>query len=688
MFLFGIAIIVKMVYIQVKEGPQLAEKAQKQEIRLFSLKADRGNILSANGELLATSVPVFELRMDVGSPYISDNTFYSNVDSLAVSLHNLFGKHSTRFYKRLLVKARKKGNRFLLLKRRVSYEQLKRIRQFPILRKGKIRGGLITFQQTKRKLPFGMLAARTIGYEIKSQNLKVGIEGAYNSILTGVDGKQLRRRLNHNAWIPIHSKNEKEPHNGEDIVTTIDVNLQDVAENALRKQLIKHKARMGCAVLMQVQTGDIKAIANLSYNPSNGEYDEVYNMAVGKKYEPGSTFKLASIIAVLEDHKVKLSDTISVGKGYAVYYGRTLRDVHAMGDGRITVREAFEHSSNVGISKIIYNSYKKNPAKFIKRLYQMSLNKPLGIKIPGEARPYIKSPEDKKYWYLTSLPWMSVGYELELTPLQILTFYNAVANNGVEVKPRFVKEITEGGTVVKKFPVRVRNSQIASSEVIKKVRSLLEGVVLRGTAQNLKNKHFTIAGKTGTAKISENGKYINAYNATFVGYFPADNPKYSCIVVINRPKNGYYGSAAAAPVFKEIADKVYATSLAFEKTYSDTSSKEKSLPAIYHPAWYPDLKTIYSYLQVNQQNYLANESWAVVLPDKKNNRVVFKPVDFKPKVIPNLKGMKAIDAVYILGKMGLKADLKGIGIVYSQSLKPGAYYKKGQLVQLRLTKIN
>ncbi len=681
--LFAVAIIAKLVFIQMKEGPQLVAKAQKQEIRIFNLKADRGNILSSKGDLLATSVPVFEIRMDVANDYISKSLFTEKVDSLSWMLSRLFKDQSKRVYKRKLIRARIRGNRYLLLHRHVSYEQLKKLRTFPIFRRGRNRGGLIAIQKTTRQLPFGLLAARTIGYENKKEGLFVGLEGAYSAVLSGKDGKQIKRRINHGAWIPVHDESEVEPRDGMDVVASIDVNLQDVAEEALMKQMQKHEAKMGCAVLMQVKTGDIKAIANLRYDKKTGSYSESYNMAIGEKIEPGSTFKLASVMAALEDHKIKLTDTLNIGKGYVVYYHRALRDVHAIGNGIITVREAFEHSSNVGISKMIFKHYKSNPNQFIQRLYQMGLNKPLGIELAGEAKPYIKNPSDKKHWYLTSLPWISVGYELELTPLQILTFYNAVANGGIEVKPRFVQKIMDGGQPVKEYGVKVLNSRIAPKKVIRQVQSLLEGVVQRGTAQVLKNEHFKIAGKTGTAKISENGAYIKAYNATFVGYFPADDPQYSCIVVINKPKHGYYGSAVAAPVFKEIANKVYSTSLALSQQKQTEITGLKALPEARKPAWYPDLKIVYRNLGIKQQDYLKNPKWATTAENA--NKVVFREQQFRAGRVPNVKGMRAKDALFLLENMGLLAQIKGRGFVRSQSLKPGTGFKKGQKIFIQLS---
>ncbi|MCK4639399.1 MAG: penicillin-binding protein 2, partial [Bacteroidales bacterium] len=418
--------------------------------------------------------------------------------------------------------------------------------------------------KTIRKMPFKELAKRTIGYENKKENLFVGLEGAYSEYLEGKKGKQLRQRICNGDWKPIQDENEIEPQNGKDIITTIDINIQDVAENALLEHLKEHKAFQGCAILMEVETGYIKAIANLQYDSSDNKYKESYNYAFAENVEPGSTFKLASMIAVIEDRKVNLSDTIDTGDGWIVYYNRTMRDAYKIRDGKITCREAFEKSSNVGVSMIIWDAYKKNPEKFVEHLYDMSLNKPLGIEFQGEGHPFIKHPKDKKIWYGTTLPWMSVGYEISLTPLQILTFYNAVANGGKMVKPMFVKEIRQTGKTIKTFKPVVINKSICSKRTIDTVQSLLEGVVERGTAKSLNNSIYKIAGKTGTAQIANKNKGYNKgfYNASFVGYFPADDPKYSCIVVVNKPSGGkYYGSSVAAPVFKEIADKVYATQL-------------------------------------------------------------------------------------------------------------------------------
>lgn len=565
----------------------------------------------------------------------------------------------------------------------MTYEQLKALRAFPILKRGNHRGGLISIQKTKREMPFDELASRTIGYVSEDKKIKVGLEGAYTDVLTGKNGKQIMRRINHGAWIPIHDANEIEPCDGLDIVTAIDVNIQDVAESALLGQMIHHKAQMGCAILMEVKTGRIEAIANLKYDPKDGYYKENYNMAIAEKFEPGSTFKLPNIIAALEVGNTNLTDSVITGEGFAVIHGLHVQDVHKIGTGRNTVKDVFEHSSNVGMALVINKSFENNPSQFIDFLYSMSLNKPLGIEIMGEGKPYIKHPTDKNIWWKTSLTAMSFGYEVEITPLQLLTFYNAVANNGEMVKPLFVTEVKNGGKTVEQFEKTVLNPQIASERTIQIARQLMEGVILEGTAKRLKNMHFTTAGKTGTAKISGRGGYIpGAYNSTFVGYFPADNPQYSCVVVVQRPsENGYYGGTVAGPVFKEIAAKVYSTSLAFKMELADTSSIK--VPSTGQTSDYTDLRTIINSLGIENNNFLGEEEWAKLFHS--GSKTEFEAVDFNEKYIPDFQGMKAKDAIYLAESLGLQANINGRGQVRSQSLKSGTAINKGDKINLKLS---
>jgi cell division protein FtsI (penicillin-binding protein 3) len=671
--IFGIAIIAKVVYIQVKEGVQLKAKAQTQELKVFDLEANRGNILDKKGNLLATTVPIFEVRFDVSSPYISNDLFKQKVDSIAHGLSNILNLSQTKL-KSSLVKARNKGNRYFLISRRVTYNQLKQIRELPILRNGRYSGGLIAIQKTKRAMPYD-----------EKEDLFVGLEGAYTDVLTGKNGKMVMRRINHGDWIPIHDENDIEPRDGLDIVSTIDIHIQDVTENALLKQLLNHKAYQGCAVVMEVSTGHIIAIANLRYDSSDDKYKEIYNYAIGESIEPGSTFKLASILAALDDDKIKLTDSLVTGEGYTRYYSREMKDTHKIGNGRITVRDAFEQSSNVGISRIIYESYKDKPEKFIDKLYAMSLNKPIGLKIKGEGIPRIKHPSKKQTWYGTSLPWMSIGYELTITPLQTLTYYNAIANNGVMVKPMFVSEIKEGGTVIEKFSTEIINSSIASQKTIDSVKSLLEGVIERGTGKYVfRNSAYKVAGKTGTAQIASNGGYNKTnYNATFVGYFPADNPHYSAIVVINNPSAGkYYGSSVAAPVFKDVADNLYSTSLVLEE--NRISNDNQSIPIPQKVIWTDDVKSIYSNLSIGDVvEFPAIGDWIKASSD--DDKIRFDEVAFSEVRVPNVIGMKAKDAVFLMENVGLQTLISGKGKVRHQSIKAGQPVSDYKSVKLQLS---
>jgi cell division protein FtsI (penicillin-binding protein 3) len=682
--LMAMAIIGKAAYIQFYEGQELIEKAASQELRYFSIEANRGNIYDASGNLLATSVPIFEIRMDVASDLIPEKFFKDNVDSLAICLSRLFGDRSRYQYKQGLEQARREGNRYYLLKRRVTYDELKELRKFPILRRGKYRGGLIVIQKTRRKMPFNELAKRTIGYENKEQALFVGLEGAYNDVLEGINGKQLKRRVSNGDWIPVYGKDELEPSDGQDIITTIDINIQDVAENALSRHLAEHQAFQGCAILMEVSTGHIKAIANLRLDKESGEYRETYNYAIAEGFEPGSTFKLPTILALLEDGKVNLTDTIDIGDGWIMYHGHTMRDVKKIRDGRITVREAFEKSSNVGISMITREAYKDDQAAFVNRLYSMSLNKPLGLEITGEAKPLIRHPDSSSMWYGTSLPSMSIGYALTVTPIQTLAYYNAIANDGVMVKPMFVKEIRQAGRIIRSFETEVINGSICSKATIDTARSLLEGVVERGTATNLLNEHYKVAGKTGTAQIAiENQGYNKkSYNASFVGYFPADNPRYSCIVVVNDPVQGkYYGGTVAAPVFKEIADKVYATQLDIYRERENLQPEPGIPPAMY--GRYDDLAWLCSELNIPVSVESQASEWVVNFREAEGLR--FAPRLIRQDVVPNLLGMNARDAIYIMEKLGMEAKISGYGKVSSQSVKPGSRVSPGSEIILKLS---
>jgi len=581
-----------------------------------------------------------------------------------------------------LQRAHETGNRYFLLKRNVTYDQLKIVRKLPIFDLGKNKGGLIATAINKRVLPFDQLAFRTIGWDKEGRKNDIGIEGAYGNTLDGKRGMRLMQRLPNGMWKPLNRENEIEPVTGRDILTAIDINIQDVAEDALLRQLIINGADHGCAVLMEVKTGKIKAIANLGRNP-DGTYTEKYNYAIGESAEPGSTFKLLSLLAALEDKKIKLTDSVNTHGGFGTRYAnRIMKDSHPGGYTWLTVQQAFEKSSNVGVSLFITRAYGRYPQKFIDRVCSFSVNKPLQLEIAGEGSPKIRSTKSRS-WSRVSLPWMSIGYEVALTPLQILTFYNAVANDGVMVKPRFIQEIRSTTQTYNPFKVQVINPAIASPEAIGMARKLLEGVVEHGTGRSLKNNVYRIAGKTGTSKVANDNAGYNKsnYMGSFVGYFPAENPRYSCIVVINNPTNGdYYGGAIAAPVFKEISDKVYATDLQMGLKWQDTLKTITTPPLM--PGYRNDLEQLYHTINQPVTPTMSYNGWAK--PTLDGATVVLESLEPAAGLVPDVKGLCARDAMYMLEKNGMKVKIKGRGFVKQQSVQAGSKAIPGSLIVLDL----
>lgn len=664
--LFAFAVLFQLFKVQYVEGDKWRAKAKELTTQYQTIDASRGNIFSADGSLLATSLPIYELHMDMRAEAITDKLFAKNIDSLAIQLNALFNDKTVAAYKKELKRARRNKERYHLLQRGVRYTQLKEVKQFPIIKLGKYKGGLIVLQQDKREQPFKNLAVRTIGYDRAGK--PVGIEGKYNDYLVGQQGKRLMQKIAGSVWMPINSENEVEPHDGADITTTIDVNIQDVAQHALITQLKKHKAHHGCVIVMEVATGQIKAIANYT-RKDTATYLEQYNYAIGEATEPGSTFKLASYLAAIDDGYIKISDTIDAEGGRKKFYDRIVRDSHD-GTNRISVQHAFETSSNVAIAKIINKYYAKNPRKFTDKLYSLNLNKPTGIELNGEAQPRIKSPKDKD-WYGTSLPYMAHGYELTVTPLQTLTLYNAVANNGVMVKPMLIKNIQRSGTMLKQFNTTVINNAICKPSTIKQLRTMLEGVVQQGSAQNLKTNYMKIAGKTGTAVIaSSKGSYNNteesteakAYQASFAGYFPAENPVYSCIVVVNNPSGKlYYGNVVAGPIFKEVADKIYATQLNLQTTPVVDSTFKIKKPLI-QMGNSNDFATIMRAV-LHNDNYKTNADWVKIDVDNKVAHNTKIETSLNKKSFNGLIGMGARDAVYLLENKGYSVIVRGKGNV-------------------------
>ncbi|MAW96496.1 MULTISPECIES: penicillin-binding protein [unclassified Leeuwenhoekiella] len=645
MFLFALLVAFKLCNIQLAEGDKYKALAEARTERMFTIPANRGNLYAGDGSLLATSVPKYTIRFDALAPKEED--FEENVQALAQGLSDQLGKPASHYVSELR-RAREHKNRYLLLARNLGYSKYLAIKKLPLFNKGPYKGGIITEQRTVREHPLEKIAERTIGYDRLTEYgrySEAGLEGAYGPYLRGKEGRRLKQRIAKGQWKPLGDDNIVEPQDGYDVISTINVNIQDIAHHALLASLEKFEADHGCVVVMETKTGEVKAISNLG-RTEDGNYYEDRNYAVYESAEPGSTFKLMAMVAALEDRVIDSSDVVDTENGRVRFYNRTVYDSHWGGYGKISAARAFELSSNTAFAKMINENYKDDPKRFLKRLYNMGLNDKLGLEIKGEGTPRFPYPGDKN-WYGTTLPWMAFGYGVSLTPLQTLTFYNAIANNGEMVKPRFIKEIKKWDVSVEKFEKEVINPAICSQTTIDKVKDMMLHVVERGTAQNIYSKEFSMAGKTGTCQTEywkEEGKYI----ASFAGYFPAENPEYSCIVVIHKPnkKLGYYGNVVAAPVFRKIAQKIY----------SDTPLvDEVQLASANVPQVDQDFETYY------------------------------KKAQKADVTMPNVKGMPAMDAVALLENLGLKVEFNGIGKVKNQSLQAGKKIAKNQKVVLELS---
>jgi len=678
--LLAVAVLVRLCDVQFVEGHKWRAMADSLSTKYINVDAARGNIYSNDGSLLATSVPEYELRMDTYAGGISDSkVYYSKVDSLGIKLSQFFGDKTPKEYSRILRKARQDSVRYLLIKRKVNYQDLKTIRTFPLYNIGKYSGGLMAIQQNKRIRPFQSLAERTIGYKNENVTNGVGLEGAYGNYINGESGKRLVQRIAGGVWMPVNDEAEIAPKEGADIISTIDINMQDLAQSALEKQLITSDADHGTVILMEVATGEIRAVANYT-RVAEGIYQEKFNYAIAGSQDPGSTFKLASYMALLEDEKVDTNTLVATGNGTYKVYSKTIRDTHEI--GTVTVKKAFEESSNVAVAKLVYTNYKDNPAQFTEHLYEFGLNKKLDLQIPGETKPVIKNPGNRSWSGLT-LPQMAYGYEMQITPLQILAFYNAVANNGRYIAPIFVKEIRRLGNPVEQFHARVINKQICSEKTLKKLQGMLEGVVTEGSGKLMGSPFYKVAGKTGTAQVADGNRGYRAkksYQASFCGYFPADKPKYSIIVSINGPKHGYYGAAVAGPVFKEVADRIYASDIQMYNNVADQLAGDTKAPEA-KAGQSKAVKKVYSTLGIKSL-YAAKSTY--FNSTDTNNGTIYEEFSSVKGLMPNVVGMGLKDALYLLGNAGLKTKIYGSGKVTEQSIASGTKIGKGLLVQLEL----
>ncbi len=650
LFLFAMAVLVKLVSIQVVEGDKYRELAMARTEKMFTIAPKRGNLYSDDGSLLATSVSRYTIRFDAVT--VANKDFEENVKALSDSLAKLFGK-TTSHYQQLLRKAKVNKNRYALVARNLDYSDYVAVKQFPLFNKGPYKGGLIIEQKIVREHPLGKIAERSVGYEREDENgyyTRVGLEGAFGEYLRGVEGKRLKQKIAKGQWKPIGWDNIVEPKDGYDVVSTIDINIQDIAHHALLRQLEKYNAEHGCVIVMETKTGEVKAISNLG-RTTEGKYYERLNYAIGESHEPGSTFKLMSMVVALEDKVIDTSTVVDTEKGTYKVYNRTVRDSKYGGYGKITAAKAFEVSSNTAFAKIINTNYKDKPEKFVNRLMNMGLHRELGLPIKGEGKPVIRYPGDKG-WSGVSLAWMSYGYEVSLTPLQTLTFYNAIANDGEMLRPRLIKEVKEWDKTILKFEKEVINPSICSKETAAKAKQLLKNVVEKkyGTGHGLYSPNFSMAGKTGTTQKNYVSKdpEVMKYISTFAGYFPADNPKYSCIVVIHEPDKsvGYYGADVSGPVFKSVAQKIYASSPMIDEVDVDEVDSEE--------------------LDEAYQRYYAD-------------------ANKKYKQVPNVEGMSGMDAVSILENLGIEVEVKGNGKVRKQSISKGTDLKKVNKIVLELS---
>jgi cell division protein FtsI (penicillin-binding protein 3) len=677
--LFAIAIVVKTGHIQFAEGEKWAAMGERISFDYKRVKATRGNIYSDNGSLLATSLPFYKIAFDATLP--KDAIFNKGVDSLAYHLSRFFKDKSKTDYRRMLVDARKSGKQYIVINRKqIDYQDKKMMMGWPIFREGRLGGGAIFEKIDIRYRPFSNLSRRTIGF-VNENEKGVGLEYSFNKQLGGQDGYAYYQKISGGVWKPIFDANNVKAVNGLDVQTTLDINLQDVAETALYKAMKQHDAADGLIVVMEVKTGEIKAICNLSAD-GHGNFHEKFNFAAGQLFEPGSTFKLVTMMALLEDSPVELSDSIDTGNGEFNFYNKTVRDSEEGGLGTITVQEAFEHSSNVAMAKLLDKHYGLRPQKFIDYVDRLKLSQPLGLQIVGEPTPKIKRP-GQKGWSGISLPWMAYGYGFEITPLHTLALYNAVANDGEMIKPVFVKSVKRADEEEDVFNTQVLNSKICSSKTLDKMKLLLEGVVENGTAKNIKGTHYRIAGKTGTAQILENGRYTRKYITSFVGYFPAHEPKYSAIVLIKNPRGWYqYGSSVAAPVFKEVADNIYARDINLHLPMDAKKfGTQPTLPVI-RAGNQHELTMVCNELGISNHSQ-TEEEW-VKSSSHGGGGVKWKKAITGKDLVPDVTGMTFRDALYLLENSGLRVSYEGKGRVIKQSLSPGRRAQRGGTIFIRL----
>ena len=682
--LLSLVVLGRAFYIQRFEGEHWRSMSDSMHQKFQELDAERGTIYSEDGQMLSTSIPFFDIYMDFGAEGLRDKDgkrFKENIDSFSLVLAGFFGDKSASQYKKDLKLAYIEKNRYYLLKKGLSFEQYKEFRQFPLVKLGRNKSGVIAEVKSRRLNPFGLLAKRTIGLARENAQ-NVGLERTYDTLLKGTTGKRLVRFIAGGAAVPIEGY-EIDPENGKDVITTLDINMQDIAENALMKIMVQSEAQNGTCIVMETKTGKIKAIANLGRTAS-GSYEENLNYALHTT-EPGSTIKLATLLAVLDEGSSKINDWVEVGTAGRQFVGvRNITDAEHSPKAVLTVREAFAHSSNVGMAKLAYKAFANEPDKFKKYLHRYHLDKRTGVGLVGEEAPLLPRWKRNKEG-LHAMLTMSFGYAIEVSPLHTLMLYNAVANEGKMMRPYLVSSIKSNGVVVRDIEPEVIEEQIAKPAVIKAARQSMEAVVTEGTAKDVfKETPFPVAGKTGTAHVAGGDVkyYHGVYQASFAGYFPADKPEYSCVVVIKtRPHAAlHYGGQLAAPVFKEVATKVYAMYVQRKQLGPVQLPADSSVNA--YAGYALDIKKVLERMNVAYRDSSRKSNWSTVYNNL--NRPVVKPAAIGKKAVPDVRNMTLKDALYVLENLDLKVSVKGRGKVVAQDVAAGTPVRKDQTITLLL----
>lgn len=691
---FSLLILGKVFYIQQVQGKYWIDQARRQQQRFIEIEADRGTIYSEDGNMLSTSIPFFDIYVDFGADGLREKNgkrFKESVDSLSIRLASLFRDKSASAYKKELQAQYREKNRYYRLKHNISFQEYKALRQFPLVRQGKNKSGFIAEVSSKRLNPFGLLANRTIGLsrefidsEGKIKNSNVGLENTYDSVLRGESGKKLVRYIAGGVYVPVEGY-EIEPEQGMDVVSTIDVNIQDISESALLKMMEENECENGTCIVMEVKTGKIKAIANLGRR-ADGSYWEDLNYAI-RASEPGSTFKLVTMMALLEDHYATLDDKVDLEEGVWKVSRRTVYDSEHHDKNYVTLKEAFEYSSNVGMAKMVWAHYSKDPMKYVNHLRRLGLHQRTGVDLVGETHPVVKTPKSKT-WSATSLPWMSFGYEVLVSPLQTLMLYNAVANDGKMMQPYLVSELRQGGMPVQQISPEVVQDGICSEKTLNQLKACLVGVCHEegGTGYTLfKNSPYRVAGKTGTALVADGKKGYadHIYQSSFAGYFPANDPKYSCIVVIrNKPfAKKYYGASVAGPVFKEIADKLFALDAGNEKS-ADSYSAIPDSSEYYYTGRSADVKKIMNGIGMPYKDSAGQSEYYSLAPV--DYQAVAKNNPMPSNSMPDITGMGLKDVLFLLENRDVKVVARGRGKVVAQSVARGTALEKGQTIIVEL----